>query len=148
MPSPLANLPLAEQDSLLPAGLFEAMRARRRQLATEIEESKKHIQHLDILNQLFELEGLNVALLSLRPSALRRLLIKRFVTPESVLAGHDIRHGWQRYLLLLLLVDRFRDRARLIFRTLWPEEEWLTARYGAPTTHRQHLWRLLRHWEV
>jgi hypothetical protein len=66
MPSPLANLPLAEQDSLLPAGLFEAMRARRRQLATEIEESKKHIQHLDILNQLFELEGLNVALLSLR----------------------------------------------------------------------------------
>lgn len=47
MPSPLANLPFAEQDSLLRAGLFEALRARRRQLAAEIEESKKYIQHYE-----------------------------------------------------------------------------------------------------
>jgi hypothetical protein len=98
---------------------------------------------LAILNQLFELEGLNVALLSLRPSALRRLLIKRFVTPKSILVGHDIRHGWQRYLLLLLLVDRSRDRARLIFRTLWPEPEWLAARYGRSVSNWRHLWYLL-----
>jgi hypothetical protein len=47
MPSPLANLPIAEQDSLLRAGLFEAMRARMRQLVSEIEESQKHIQYYE-----------------------------------------------------------------------------------------------------
>jgi hypothetical protein len=30
------------------------------------------------------------------------------------------------------LVDRPRDGARLIGRTLWPERWWLTARYGPP----------------
>jgi len=62
IPSPLANLPVAEQDSLLRAGLFEAMRARMRQLATEVEESKKYIRHYEekygVSLAQFELEQL------------------------------------------------------------------------------------------
>ena len=45
-------------------------------------------------------------------------------------------------LLLLLLVDRGRDAAKLIFRALlWPEREWLIARYGRYTftTRLRHL---------
>jgi hypothetical protein len=47
VPHKLATLPLAEQDSLLRAGLFEAVRSRMRQLASEIEESKQHIEQYE-----------------------------------------------------------------------------------------------------
>ncbi|MCB8984709.1 MAG: nucleotidyltransferase family protein [Ardenticatenaceae bacterium] len=99
---------------------------------------------LDLLDALIGVAGMAEAVETIRPSALRRWLLRRFVTPESVLAGQDWRHGWQRYLLLLLLVDRARDMARLVGRTLWPEQEWLTARYGEPTGHGRHLWRLVK----
>jgi hypothetical protein len=38
--------------------------------------------------------------------------------------------GPRRFVLQLLLVDRPRDALRLIFRALWPEADWLAARYG------------------
>ncbi|MCZ7669984.1 MAG: nucleotidyltransferase family protein [Chloroflexi bacterium] len=96
---------------------------------------------LDVLDQLFELDGLAMALDALRTSRRRRWLIGRFVTPERVLAGHDLRAGWQRFLLLLLLVDRKRDMGKLVGRTLWPEPEWLAARYSDDAGHWRHLWR-------
>lgn len=99
---------------------------------------------LDVLDQLFELDGLAMALDALRPSRRRRWLIGRFVTPERVLAGHDLRAGWQRFLLLLLLVDRKRDMGKLVGRTLWPEPEWLAARYSDDAGHWRHLWRVVR----
>ena len=103
---------------------------------------------LDLLNQLIGVDGLELALNRLRPSTWRRKLIYRFVTPESVLAGQDITSGWQRFLLLLLLVDRKRDMAKLVGRTLWPEKEWLEARYGGNVGHWKHLWRVVRSGEV
>ncbi|MBK6328475.1 MAG: nucleotidyltransferase family protein [Chloroflexi bacterium] len=99
---------------------------------------------LELLDQLIGVDGMEEKLGGIRPSAVRRYLLRRLVTPESVLAGRDVRHGWQRYALLLLLVDRPRDAARLLWRTVWPEAAWLAARYGEPTGHGRHLWRLVR----
>ena len=103
---------------------------------------------LNLLDQLIGMDGLEEALTRLNPSARRMRLIRRFVTPESVLAGRDITSGWRRFLLLLLLVDRWRDAAKLVFRTLWPEPEWLEARYGGKVGHVGHLVRMVRYGEI
>lgn len=99
---------------------------------------------LELLDALIGAPGVLAAAEGIRPSAVRRRLLRLFVTPARVLAGQDWRQGWPRYLLLLLLVDRPRDMARLVGRTLWPEKAWLTARYGQPTSYGRHLWRLIR----
>jgi hypothetical protein len=103
---------------------------------------------LDLAQQLIGLAGVEEALSPLRPSALRRVLLGRLVSPESVLAGRDLRSGRLRYLVLLLLVDRPTDAARLVFRSLWPEREWLAARYGEGWSRRRHLWNVVRRGEV
>ncbi|MFO7683536.1 MAG: nucleotidyltransferase family protein [Chloroflexota bacterium] len=103
---------------------------------------------LSLLDHLIGVEGLDAALKILRPASWRSRAIGRFVTPERVLAGHDLRSGRQRFLLLLLLVDRKRDMVKLVWRTLWPEGEWLAARYGEEVGHWGHLWRVLRNRNV
>jgi len=47
LPPTLAALPLAERDSLIRAGLFEAVQSRMRHLAAEIEESEQHIRRYE-----------------------------------------------------------------------------------------------------
>ncbi len=99
---------------------------------------------LSLLQQLIGVDGVEEALRILRPSRLRRWLLTRIVSPQSLLDGHDVRESWQRYLLLLLLVDRPRDMLHLLWRTVWPEKLWLVARYGRPVSNWHHLWHLLR----
>lgn len=99
---------------------------------------------LDLAAQLVGVAGMEVALARLRPSRLRRWFIRRLVTPQGMLAGRDLSQGVYRYLLLLLLTDRRRDMARIVWRTLWPEREWLVARYGRSVSPWRHLWYLLR----
>lgn len=103
---------------------------------------------LQLLDQLIGVAGVEIALTELRPSALRQGWLRRFISPEFVLAGHDLRENRARYLLLLLLVDRPRDILYLIYRTLWPEPEWLAARYPTPTSRLRHLWNVLRHGQI
>ncbi len=47
IPNLLAGLPLRERDRLIRGGLYEATRARVRQLEKEISESKTHIQDFE-----------------------------------------------------------------------------------------------------
>jgi hypothetical protein len=77
----------------------------------------------------------------LAPSRWRRSLLQRLVNAERLVTQTDLRVSRWRYALLLLLVDRPRDVVKLIFRTLWPEREWLIARYGRYTftTRLRHL---------
>lgn len=103
---------------------------------------------LSLLDQLIGAPGLEPALAQLRPSRWRQKLLKQLVSPESVLAGQDLREGRTRFLLLLLLVDRWRDMVYLIFRTLWPENAWLQARHGKPGNHWRHLWQVVRYGRV
>jgi hypothetical protein len=98
---------------------------------------------LELAAQLVGAPGTAGALERLRPSSPRRWLIRRLVTPQGVLVGRDLSRGIYRYLLLLLLTDRLRDMARIVWRTLWPEPEWLAARYGRSVSNWRHLWYLL-----
>jgi hypothetical protein len=105
-------------------------------------------QALDLLQQLIGLPGLEEGLKQLRPSRLRRRLLQKLVSPNSVLRGQDLRNGRARFLLLLLLVDRPQAMVRLIWRTLWPEPAWLAARYEGPGGHWHHLWQVVRYGRV
>ena len=99
---------------------------------------------LHLAQQLIGLPGAETAVARLRPSALRRLLLQRLVNPERMVTTEDPRYGRGRYLLLLLLVDRPRDRLRLVYRAVWPEPEWLAARYGGAAGRRHHLGQIFR----
>jgi hypothetical protein len=97
-----------------------------------------------VLSLAVDLAGLDEAAEAarqLRPSALRRRLIRRFASAESLVMMRDLSVSKWRYVFLLLLVDHGRDAAKLIFRALWPEREWLIARYGRCTfgTRLRHL---------
>jgi hypothetical protein len=103
---------------------------------------------LDLLEQLIGLDGLAEALDHLQPSALRQRLLHHYVSKESVVAGHETKRSHSRYILLFLLVDRPRDMLKLILRTLWPEADWLDARYGAKTSNWRHLWNVVRYGRI
>lgn len=105
-------------------------------------------QALTLLDQLIGTPGLAAALQRLRPSRLRRWLLRKFVSAESILRGSDLRNGRSRFLLLLLLVDRRRDMIHLVWRTLWPETEWLDARYQGQGSRWFHLWQVVRYGRV
>ncbi len=97
-----------------------------------------------VLNLTVDLTGLNeaaAAVQQLQPSALRRRLLNRFANAESLVLMRDLSLSKWRYVFLLLLIDRGRDAVKLIFRALWPEREWLIARYGhyTFTTRLRHL---------
>jgi hypothetical protein len=51
-------------------------------------------------------------------------------------------------MFMMALVDRRRDGARLIGRTVWPEPWWIAARYGRPASRMKHLWGLVRRGEA
>jgi len=78
----------------------------------------------------------------------RRKQLQALVSPQMIVAGGDLRSGWKRFLLLLLLVDRARDAAQLVYRTLWPEPDWLAARYGGQVSSWQHLRRVVMKGEI
>jgi len=102
----------------------------------------------NLLNQLIGMEGLDEALAQLRPFPLRQRLLRRCVNAESITAGREAKHGRSRYLLLLLLVDRPRDMLKLIYRTLWPEDEWLNARYSGQVGRWRHVWCVARYGRI
>jgi hypothetical protein len=100
---------------------------------------------LNLAECLIGLPGVDGALARLRPSAVRRALLRPLVSPKTALAGRDLRRSRARHLVLVLLVDRPRDVNHLVFRTLWPEPEWLEARYGAQGNRWRHMWGVVRH---
>jgi len=81
-------------------------------------------------------------LVKLHRSAFPGWWLRRFVSPESVLGGIDLRNSRARYLLLLALVDRPRAMLYLLWRTVWPERAWLAARYQNQSGRGRHLWLL------
>jgi Uncharacterised nucleotidyltransferase len=103
---------------------------------------------LDLARQMIGTHGLDDVLSNLQPAAWRRRQLRRFVSPESILNGRRLHEERERYLYLLLLVDRPQDAGKLAYRTLWPEEEWLAARYGGSINRRQHLQRALQQRDI
>jgi hypothetical protein len=103
---------------------------------------------LSLLQDLLAMPGLDDILQQLQPAAWRRRQLQRIISPEMLLAGGDLRHGRERFLLLLLLVDRLPDAVRLVYRTLWPEQSWLDARYGDDINSWQHMARIVRQGDI
>lgn len=104
---------------------------------------------LDLLDNLVGLAGVGQAMAKLEPSQIRKHLLARLVTTESVVRGRQLKYGRSRFMLLLLLVDRPQDMLKLIYRTLWPEPEWMAARYKNKTVSRwQHMWQVLRYGKI
>jgi len=99
---------------------------------------------LDMADRLIGLPGCGAALAKLRPLRARRASLRAFMTPSALLSGRDLTRLSRRHVFMLTLVDRPRDGARLIGRTLWPEAWWITARYGRPVSRIEHLWGLVR----
>ena len=86
------------------------------------------------------------AMQQLAPSRLRQKLIGLFASAESLVEMRDLSKSKWRYVYLLLLVDRARDAMKLIYRALWPEDEWLQARYNRAElgTRLRHLFNAAR----
>jgi hypothetical protein len=97
-----------------------------------------------VLSLTVDLAGLEEAanaVRQLQPSSFRCRAIHRFASAETVVEMRDLSASQWRYVFLLLLVDRKRDAVKLVYRALWPEREWLVARYGYHTfaTRVRHL---------
>ena len=99
-------------------------------------------------DRLVGLPGCGPALARLAPGPERRAVLRRLLRPGTLLTGRDLSARTRRHLLMLALVDRPRDVARLVARTLWPEPWWLEARYGRRVGRVRHLAGLLRRGEV
>jgi len=67
---------------------------------------------------------------TLQPSALRRSVLERFITPEGICNGLVIRESPIRFLFLFALVDNPFEALWLLWRTLVPDNTWFTLRYG------------------
>ncbi len=117
-----------------------AKRARAWRLATTVWLT------LTLAIDLIGLDEARAIVSRLAPSRPRQWLLARLVNGVQIAAQGDLRTSRRRFVLLLLLVERRRDLLRLIFRTLWPERDWLQARYGRSgvSVHAKHLLNALR----
>jgi hypothetical protein len=88
---------------------------------------------LSLLCDVFALSGPRPTAERLLPAGGRKQLLHRFADAQALIARPTLSSGKKRFFYLLALPDRWRDSARLLGRTLWPEPEWLQARYGAAT---------------
>ena len=100
---------------------------------------------LDRAEHLVGVRGAAEATSRLRPFGPRRAILRRLVPRDEALWVSDGRRPRMRPLLLLLMVDRFRDMGRILLRSVWPERAWVAARYGRRNGRVRHLWRLVRH---
>ncbi|HEX4823037.1 MAG TPA: nucleotidyltransferase family protein [Candidatus Polarisedimenticolaceae bacterium] len=99
---------------------------------------------LDIAERLIGVPGAAAAIAALRPPRPRRIALRAFATPRSVLARRDLTRASRRHPFMLVLVERRRDAARLVGRTVWPESWWIEARHGHASRRLRHLGGLLR----
>jgi hypothetical protein len=104
---------------------------------------------LDLVSRLLGAPVPETVLQSLAPSRWQQSGIARLRLEQALLEMRPGGYRHRRFLIQLLLVDRARDAARLLGRGLFPESEWLRARYGASTpgalwrARLAHPWRLL-----
>jgi hypothetical protein len=85
---------------------------------------------LELLTTLFPVPEVAPAAAALRLGSTRRRLLGHFTSAGQVLAGEKLFHSRRRLLFQLALVDRPEVVAALLARSVWPEQQWLAARYG------------------
>ena len=101
-----------------------------------------------LLQSLIDVPSLPPDILTRFPShnTVGARFLQFYIPLTAVIDQFDYRlQSYHKYMVGLLLIDRPRDRVKLIGRTLFPEPEWRHARYGRPTSQRKHLYRLIRY---
>ena len=73
------------------------------------------------------------ALVALQPGPARRRAIAALDLANAVLTMRQGAYSYRRFVIQTLLTDRPRDAWRLVWLALFPEAEWLRARYGVET---------------
>lgn len=85
---------------------------------------------LDLVVQLMGVLVPDSVLTQLAPSGLRQRLIRGFALEKRILNLEGGGYSYRRFVIQTLMVDRPQDMVRLYGRALFPETEWLQARYG------------------
>ncbi len=85
---------------------------------------------LEWADALFGTPGARDAASALGVSPTRRRWVERWMSPAAVLEFKPLFTSRLRLIYQLSLVDHPRDAARLLGRAVWPEGDWLVARYG------------------
>ena len=89
---------------------------------------------LDLLVNVFGPANVTPAALTaaetLRKTAGRRPFTQHWRNPTILFNQAKISTSRRRFFYLLSMIDRPQDVIYLLIRTVWPESEWLTARYG------------------
>jgi hypothetical protein len=75
----------------------------------------------------------SAALSALQPGPAHRRAIAALDLANTVLTMRSGSYTHRRFVIQMLLTDRLRDAWRLAWRALFPEADWLRARYGAET---------------
>ena len=75
----------------------------------------------------------DAVLVALQPGPVRRRAIAALDLANAVLEMRPGAYSYRRFVIQMLLTDRLRDAWRLVWRALFPEAEWLRARYGVKT---------------
>lgn len=112
-------------------------RAKRWRVATAV------WLHLYLADHSVGLAAARDALEQLQPPRWQQRILLKFVSPDQILENVTLDQGVMRFLFLLALPDRLRDAVGLLWRAIWPEKSWLTARYGSPRRW-HHLWQVVR----
>jgi hypothetical protein len=95
---------------------------------------------LDLAQRLLDTAVPETAMQRLAPPAHRRRLIAQLHLDRSLLELRNIGDSQRRFLIQLLLVDRWQDAIRLLGRGAYPEAAWLRARYELEPE--RPIWRL------
>jgi hypothetical protein len=84
---------------------------------------------LNLTHQLFGVSALAAPAAALAPGPVQARLLRRFITAQTILTGADLSAHRSRFAYLLFVADRPVDSVRLLARAIWPEANWLAARY-------------------
>lgn len=117
-------------------------RARQWRVATAVYAT------LNLVHQFIGFAELEFILEALKPNFWQQRLLNILLPPSKLLYGLNLSYSVKRFPLLICLIDRPSDMFKLIFRTIWPEREWLRGRYKGNVGNLRHLWRILRYGEV
>jgi hypothetical protein len=112
---------------LAPDWVAVAERAKAWRLATMLWTT------LSLAGQLWGTPVPASVLAALQPGLARRRAIAALRLADTVLAMRSGSYTYRRFVIQMLLTDRPRDAWRLVWRALYPEAEWLRARYGVET---------------
>lgn len=89
---------------------------------------------LDLARQLFATPVPDAVVQQLQPPLQQQRIIKKLQLQKIVLRAETASYSFKRFLIQFVLIDRPSDAMYLIWRSIYPEADWLNARYPGEGT--------------